>query len=171
MIKPSVRLKLDLDGFDEGSFLRYLNQAREQGVVFETFEGLGDTPANRRALYELNKTCSADIPGRGTFYDFDDYVAERIVRPADDPAGIIIALHEGRWVGMSASSYWPERDHVFAEMTGVVRDWRRKGLAFGLKVLALRYAKSKGASHVLTVHHAANEAPIALNRRLGFLDA
>ena len=39
---------------------------------------LGDTPEFRRALYELQKTCSADIPECGEFYTFDEYLAERI---------------------------------------------------------------------------------------------
>ncbi len=171
MTRPSVKLKLDLSTFDETVFLPLLEQALRDGVQFETLQSLGDTTPNRRALYELNKTCSADIPGRGTFYEFDAYVAERVTRPADDPAGIIVALHDGRWIGMAASSYWPDRGIVFAEMTGVVREWRRRGLAVALKILAIRYAKSKDVGHIYTVHHATNEAPIALNRRLGFVDA
>ena len=169
MAQPSVRLKLDLATYDEAPFIQYLDQAGDQGVVFHTLRGLGDTPANRGALYALNKECSLDIPGRGAFYDFDDYVNQRITRPADDPEGIILALHDGSWIGMAASSYWPDRNLVFAEMTGVVRPWRRRGLALALKVLALRYAMSKGVPYVFTVHHAENAAPIALNRRLGFV--
>jgi len=170
MANPSIRLKLDLRTYDEVPFAAHIERVAQKGIKFETLQSLGNTQANHRALYELNKACSADIPGRGAFYDFGRYVTERIERAADDPAGIIIALHDGKWVGMSASSFWPDQDLVFAEMTGVVRDWRRRGLATALKVLALRYALSKGVSRIFTIHHADNTAPIALNRRLGFVD-
>lgn len=165
-----VWLKLDLRAFDETPFVGWLDEAARQGVAFNTLAALGDTSANRRSLYELNKVCSADIPGRGSFYTFEEYADQRITRTVDDPNGIIIALQNQQWVGMSASSYWSERQVVFAEMTGVVRGWRRKGLALALKVLALRYARATGVPYVFTVHHADNYAPIALNRRLGFVD-
>jgi hypothetical protein len=40
--------------------------------------GIGDTAGSRR---ELNKACSADIPGRGEFYTFDDYSVNASTRP------------------------------------------------------------------------------------------
>jgi hypothetical protein len=48
---------------------------------------LGDTPEYRYALYELNKALSVDIPDRGQFYAYEEYLAERIDVPAFMPAG------------------------------------------------------------------------------------
>lgn len=52
-----------------------------------------------RALYELNKLCSADIPGRGAFYSYEEYIAGRINVPSYAAAGVILAVDEGTWVG------------------------------------------------------------------------
>jgi hypothetical protein len=54
-----VRLELDVTRFDEAEFESYLDRARSSGIEFTTMAALGDS----RALHELNKACSADIPG------------------------------------------------------------------------------------------------------------
>lgn len=59
-----LRLKPDPEAFDEAEFEPYLQRQRGAGLEFATMAELGDTPDHRRALYELNKTCSADIPDR-----------------------------------------------------------------------------------------------------------
>jgi hypothetical protein len=73
-----VRLELDLDGFDDGLFRGYLQRCQEAGLVFASLAEVGDTAEHRWALYELNKTCSADIRERGEFYTFEEYLAIRI---------------------------------------------------------------------------------------------
>lgn len=60
-----VRLQLDLKAFDDADFLPYLRRCQQPGIDFPTMADLGDTAECRRALYELNKTCAADIPRAG----------------------------------------------------------------------------------------------------------
>jgi hypothetical protein len=73
-----VRLRLDLDTFDDAQFAPYLQRCQQSGISFTTMAGIGDTAGSRR---ELNKACSADIPGRGEFYTFDDYSVNASTRP------------------------------------------------------------------------------------------
>jgi hypothetical protein len=61
-----LRLRLDLDKFDDAQFVAYQRRCQQSGINFTTIANLGDTSECRRALYELNKTCSADIPERGS---------------------------------------------------------------------------------------------------------
>jgi hypothetical protein len=65
MVIAWVRLQLDLDAFDDARFDRYLQSCRDSGIRFTTMAAVGDTAEHRRAPYDLNKTCSADIPERG----------------------------------------------------------------------------------------------------------
>ncbi|HEY7277232.1 MAG TPA: hypothetical protein VH594_14775, partial [Trebonia sp.] len=58
-IRRAVRLRLDLDAFDNARFLPYLLRCRQSGIDFTTMAGLGDTAGCRRSLYELDKTCFA----------------------------------------------------------------------------------------------------------------
>jgi len=115
-----LRLKLDLETFDDAAFEHCLQRCRDAGLEFTDMAELGDTAAHRRALYELNKTCSADIPQRGEFYTFDEYLAERIDIPSYDPRGVVLAIERTRWVGMSATSLLPAEGCAFSEMTGVL---------------------------------------------------
>jgi len=102
-------------------------------------EKLGDTTKNHRALYELNKECSADIPDRGEFYTVDEYLAERIEVESYDPRGIVIALDDGEWVGLAATSN--KRTFVFNEMTGVKASYRGRGISIAMKVFGFEFAR------------------------------
>ena len=170
MDRPSVKLKLDLKTFDETPFLPILEACLDAGLGFESLRTLGDTAEHRRRLYDLNKACSADIPGRGAFYSIEDYSKARFERDCYDPKGVLIALDRQAWVGLAVSSDWSAKGFVFNEMTGVVRDYRRRGAATAMKLLGLRYARSRGVDTVYTIHDAENDPAIRMNRRLGFVD-
>ncbi|MFD5897432.1 GNAT family N-acetyltransferase [Streptomyces sp. NPDC060366] len=164
-----VRLELDLDAFDDARFEPYLQRCRQAGIEFTTMAAVGDTAEHRRALYDLNKTCSADIPERGKFYTFDEYVAQRIETPTYDPEGVVLALDGGSWVGMATTSIHPE-GHAFSEMTGLMAGHRGRGISLAMKVLAIGFARSHGVHLLRTFHHPDNAAAIGMNRRLGFVN-
>ena len=63
---------------------------------------LGDTAGCRRALYELNKTCSADIPERGEFYTFHEYIDDRIEIPTTREVS-------SSQSATACGSVWPQR--------------------------------------------------------------
>lgn len=169
MVVEWVRLKLDLDAFNEARFAPYLRRCRQAGIEFTTMAALGDTAAHRHALYELNKTCSADIPERGEFYTFDEYLAQRIEIPTYDPQGVVLALDGASWIGMAAASLRPE-GHAFSEMTGVLASHRGRGIALAMKLLTIGYARSHGVHWLRAFHHPGNTSAIGMNRRLGFVD-
>jgi len=167
---PPVKLVLRLRDFSEEAWLGDLAVSERAGIRFRSFAELGDSEENRRRLYALNKECSADIPGRGPFYSFEEYRQQRLEVEQFLPDGVFLALKDDEWIGMAGISYRKGRDYAFHEMTGVVRSWRRRGVATSVKVLAIRFARSLGVDSIRTVHAAANQAAIAMNRRLGFVD-
>ncbi|WP_031099275.1 MULTISPECIES: GNAT family N-acetyltransferase [unclassified Streptomyces] len=164
-----VRLKLDLETFEDARFEPYLRRCRQAGVEFTTMAAVGDTAQHRRALYELNKTCSADIPGRGAFYTFDEYLRQRVDTPTYDPQGVVLALDGATWIGMAATTIRPE-GHAFSEMTGVLAGYRGRGISLAMKLLTVGYARSAGVRWLRTLHHPGNASAIGMNRRLGFVD-
>ncbi|GAA3233523.1 GNAT family N-acetyltransferase [Dactylosporangium siamense] len=165
-----VRLELDVERFDDAEFSPYLRRAEASGTRFATLAELGDTPPHLRALYELNKTCSADIPDRGSFYSYDEYVAQRVDVPSFNPGGVVLAIRDGTWIGMSATSLHPEQGYAFSEMTGVLAPHRGQGLSLALKLLAIRFVRASGYRRLVAFHHPRNASAIAMNRRLGFTD-
>jgi RimJ/RimL family protein N-acetyltransferase len=168
---PRVRLELVLASFDERPFASTIQQCEERGVRFETMASLGDTASARRSLYELNRACSADIPGRGPFFTYEEYLADRIDHARYCAAGTMVALEGDAWIGMAGLSDWRSRGFMFNEMTGVRADRRGRGIALALKVLGIRFARTTGARRLYTFHDARNVAAIALNRRLGYVDS
>jgi GNAT superfamily N-acetyltransferase len=155
-IRRAVRLQLDLHAFDDAQFLPYLLRCQQSGIDFTTMASLGDTAECKRALYELNKTCSADIPDRGEFYTFPEYLQQRLEPPGYDPRGVILALSEGKWVGMAATSLRPEENCAVSEMTGVLPGFRGRGISLAMKLLAIDYARSNGMRWLNSLHHPAN---------------
>lgn len=170
MERPNVKLKLDLAGFSEAPFVSVLERCGSEGIGFETMHSLGDTARNRRKLYELNKTCSRDIPARGAFYSYDEYSRVRFERSCYDPRGVVLALDGDAWIGMAASADWSDKGFVFNDMTGLLRDYRGRGIATAMKLHGIRYAVSRGVDTIYTIHDAENENAIQMNRRLGFVD-
>lgn len=166
-----VRLELDVPGFRAEDFEAVVQRCRDAGFVITTLAALGDSPHNRRAPYELNRLCSADISARGPFYTFDEDVQERVDVPSFDPAGLVVALRERAWVGMSATSDHRGAGYMFNEMTGVIAEHRRTGLAVAMKVAGVAWARSCEVETIRSVHHAGNDRVIAMNRRLGYRDA
>ncbi|MGX1668102.1 GNAT family N-acetyltransferase [Streptomyces sp. NPDC055400] len=164
-----VRLELDVAAFDAQQLEKYVTRCRVEGIRLTTLAELGDTPEHRRALYELNKECSADIPERGEFYCFDEYAERRFAVASYDPRGVVIALDGEAWIGMAATSN--HGDFVFNEMTGVRAGHRGRGISIAMKTFGMGFAKECGASKVQTFLHPANASAIAMNRRMGFVDA
>ncbi|MDG4861099.1 GNAT family N-acetyltransferase [Streptomyces sp. T-3] len=164
-----VRLTLDLNAFDEAPFAARLRDSEQAGIEFTTLAALGDGAEHRWALYELNRTCAADIPERGAFYTYEEYLAQRIETPTFDPEGVVLALDSGTWVGMATTSIRPD-GFAFSEMTGVLAGHRGRGISLAMKLLAIRFARARGMSRLRTMHHPLNASAIAMNRRLGFVD-
>ena len=165
-----VRLQLDLSAFEDAPFRPLLRSCQANGIAFTTMGELGDTAEHRRALYKLNKTCAADIPERGEFHTFEEYVDQRIETSRYDPHGVVLALSDGDWVGMAATSLHAAEGFAFSEMTGVLASHRGRNIALAMKLLAIEFARSRDLRWLRTFQHPANAAAIGMNRRLGFTD-
>ena len=166
-----TRLELDVSSFAPARFTKEVDRVVDQGIVLTSLQQLGNTTANQHRLYKLNAQCSADIPGRGEFHSWAEYQRLRIDTPSFDPAGVTIALDGKEWVGLSGLSHRHNVAYGFAEMTGTVRSHRRRGIAIAMKLRGIALARSLELLTIRTVHHPENAAMIALNRRLGFVDA
>ena len=53
--------------------------------------------------------------------------------------------------------------------TGVLGDFRRRGIARALKMMVTRYAANNGVERVHTDNRADNAGMLAINRELGFV--
>ena len=162
------RSTLDLQRFDATPFQSAINDARTQGIAFTTLAALGDTTTTRRRVYELNKVTAADIPGRGPFFSFEEYEQHRFGHAGYCAEGVILAIDDVQWVGLTQLSIHPENHFAFNEMTGVIREYRGKHIAQALKLLAISYAQAQQMPMLRTFNDSANMAIIAMNRKFGY---
>jgi len=162
------RSTLDLQAFDAAPFQSALHDARARGIAFTTLAKLGDTSTTRRHVYELNKVTAADIPGRGPFFSFDEYAQRRFGHAGYRAAGVILAVNDAQWVGLTQVSVHSKGNFAFNEMTGVIRAYRGQHIAQALKLLAISYAQAQQMPILRTFNDSANLPILAINRKLGY---
>ena len=161
---------LDLERFDESPYLRTLARVAEQGIRIHSLADFGDTLAARRKLYEVNAITDEDVPGWTgpglSFEEFNEWVYEA---GWYRPDGQLLAAHGDRWVGISAVRLFPDKHQAFNVHTGVIRTYRRRGIALALKLAAIRYARNQCARSFSTHNDSTNGPMLALNRKLGYV--
>ncbi len=62
----------------------------------------------------------------------------------------------------------PANGNAHNDMTGVRREYRGRGIALALKLLAIRFARSVGAQEITTSNDSLNAPMLAVNRKLGY---
>ncbi|MFN8475265.1 MAG: GNAT family N-acetyltransferase [Anaerolineae bacterium] len=161
---------LDLTTFDETPFVAALDCASAQGIRFFSLADMPEvTEAEERKLYEINRAAALDNPGNeGAFPPFEQfckYVFQAAWYRAD---GQLLAADGDRWVGLAAVAFYPDQDYAYNAFTGVARDYRGRGLAQALKLLAIRRAITDGAHYIRTDNDSRNGPMLAVNRKLGY---
>ena len=160
---------LDLADFDERPYHDLLSRLEVQGFRFFSLADAGLTDENKHRLYEVNRSASLDGPGStGTFpdfYAFSKNVFEASWFRADTQ---LLASQTDRWVGLAAIGIYPADLHAYNAFTGVLREYRGRGLAQALKLQTILLAKREGMRYIRT-HNDSNNAPmLAINRKLGY---
>lgn len=162
---PSV---LDLAEFVDGPFVKYLTTAKLNGIRFFSLAQLGDTAENRRKFYELHRLCAVDIPHKTHFPDYEDYHNGRFEAADYKPEGYLVALAGEQWVGLTIVEFRGEEPRAYNAMTGVIRPFRRRGLAQALKLVAVRCARQFEMDELVTINDSDNEPMLAINRKMGY---
>ena len=80
-----VKLELLPGAFNASLFEGVVEAVKESGIMLTTLAQLGNTVAQQRHMFELNRVCAADIPERGEFHTWDQYVERRIEVPRLTP--------------------------------------------------------------------------------------
>jgi RimJ/RimL family protein N-acetyltransferase len=160
---------LNVPDFDERRFAGLIEAVAATGIRFLSFAELGDTPETRAKLYAINRATSLDIPGSdGTFPSFELSSNWLFPAPWFRAEGQLLALDGDDYVGYCSVGYFQDTNTMYNFMTGVDRAYRGRKIAFALKLLAIRFAKSYGADTIRTNNDSQNEAMLAINRKLGY---
>jgi len=168
-----IESRLQLAAVDPAAVARAIDAHTDtflaSGVRIATYRQLqlarADAP---RRLYDLDAALWVDVPFglSGSVPTFEQYQVMELADPDFLPAATFVALDGDRWIGLGSLMSGP--GFLMNSMTGVVREWRGRGLARWLKLHTLRYALERGAPEIRTFNDAVNDAILALNRSFGF---
>jgi GNAT superfamily N-acetyltransferase len=122
------------------------------------------------SLFPLYASTHADIPSRSprppvAEGDFRREVSESQLIDLDASR---LVLEDGEPVAFTLVLVNREQRRAGAQMTGVRRDRRGRGLAYAVKLASLRKVREAGFETMLTANDLENAPMLAVNRRLGF---
>jgi GNAT superfamily N-acetyltransferase len=160
---------LDLTTFDEAPFVGVIDKLVGEGIRFTSLAEEGDDESHRRKYHELDEKVSQDIPGYDFHsMDFTEYCLRCFHADIYRPGGRLVAADGDQWIGFATVNTVAANGNAHNEMTGVRREYRGRGIALALKLLAIRFARSIGAQEITTSNDSLNAPMLAVNRKLGY---
>ena len=121
------------------------------------------------AAWDLHSACRLDHTalGRATPRPFADWMTDNVDGPNAAPEAYFIALDGARLVGCTSVTR-EDDDTVRIALTGVLRGYRRRGIARALKLGLHAWARTAGVREIHTTVTSVNPAMLALNDALGY---
>jgi GNAT superfamily N-acetyltransferase len=160
----NTRLVLDLAGLEapEG--------APPAGIEIVTW---AERPELARGIYTVACEAYADVPDAEddeAMPSFEEWLSIDMQGASDRPEATFVALAGSEVVGYAKLHLSPALPDVGShDMTGVLRAWRRRGIAGALKRAEIAWAKQNGFTKLRTAPEERNEASRQLNERYGYL--
>ncbi len=160
---------LDLSGFDAAKFQEDFDRVKQADIgIITVWNGQVDPylPGLHRVLVESFR----DVPFRSP--QTPDISLETWTRELKESSArkiFAIAIHDGQAVGFS-DIWMPQMQGQSASLdyTGVLREFRGKGVAFAVKVASAAEAAKAGATLIRTNNDPDNPAILKLNQKMGF---
>jgi GNAT superfamily N-acetyltransferase len=172
-----VDMRLDLTRFNEAELpelmATHLDKLARNGVeIYSVAELLhhyseGDLA---RQVYELDMSVSADVPSTSPFEGIEYELWERDIwkRETFSCEGTMLAVCDDQLVGLTIIVFDRAGYLLQHGLTGVHKDYRRRGIALGLKLKAIRYAQQTPYRILQTLNEEHNLGILKINQLLGF---
>lgn len=175
----SLRSALQVDGFDSAAYQTLVASFAGRHIgLYPLTELQSRDPNWKENLYELRMAIMPDVPSvepssRITMAEFENMI---FGDPAFRPEAWFIAINEqqvseggiGPYIGQS--NLWvndPTYRQLDTGLTGVLRSYRRLGLATALKALTIEFAKQHNCPVIVTSNEE-NNPMYQINHQLGF---
>jgi len=127
-----------------------------------------ERPDLERQMYQVDREASSDIPGLASTLEstFEEWRIFAIERPSRDLDLTVLALADGRVVGVAYLENYGDR--CFHNLTGVVREWRGRGVASAMKRAQIAGAYARGVKRLVTESQHENLPMRRLHEKIGY---
>ncbi|GHF95269.1 N-acetyltransferase [Deinococcus piscis] len=162
---------------DLHAFGPLLERVAAGGIALKSLAELVGDPERNRWLYELDWILFQDVPMGLTLTrrTFEQWVREELDDPTLRPELSFVAIDPGRsdpltgpYIGYSTIGWNPAGGYAYIGITGVLREYRGRGIAKALKVAAMRSLAAAGGGEIKTFNDSPNKAMLRMNEALGF---
>lgn len=160
---------LDLTAWDGSRFAADLDRVRAGGLRLELYT-LDYPEPILRGMWNVEKRTAPDVPDWEPEITFPPYEAFRKEFLEYTGPRCVAAALDGDTVAGFTSLYLPRTAGKGAGTgyTGVLREYRGRGVALAVKVLTMDYAASLGVPRARTHNDFENPSMLAVNRRMGY---
>ena len=157
--------------FDRAAHAEAEARVAEQGIRIYPLAELMNTPGWEEKLYEMDCAVISDMPMTDVYTkpEFSDWKKSTLESPGFWPQGYFVALDGDKYVG--ESTLWTQKSgpDLYVGATGVLPEYRRRGIALALKVHACQAAKDRGTPELKTWNASTNVGMLSINQKLGFV--
>jgi RNA polymerase sigma factor (sigma-70 family) len=166
-------LRLDVTRFDVSSVRPVVKKLKECGITISTLaQERSRDPRCIEKLYELTSALQADDPARVPFAlpAYNQREARLwLDMPYVLPDAYFIVKYEDRYIGVGGVNLFEALPGGLTQsFTGVLRDFRRKGIGTALTSLAIEYAAQRDYKIIQSFNRPIQSSIVALNKKLGF---
>jgi GNAT superfamily N-acetyltransferase len=166
-----VRMSLPLADFDPGKFTDRAQAVQDGGVRIFTLADVPNTQETRLKVYDLYNSTLKGMPfWNGEILPNKEFERDFFNPTTYNPNFCFIADIGGEWVGLTSLQGRGEQG-LHHTMTGVVPSYRRRGIAYALKITAATEAKKRGFAELTAGTHEVNAEMRNLNETLGFKES
>lgn len=162
--------RLDVARFNAMPFAEAEKRVTDAGIVIKSVAELVDDPDRDHKLYELDWAVTLDMPSPDVLTKpaYEVFRTNAFDNPNYLPSGWFVALDGDKYVGESQLWKGQGEADLYTGATGVLREYRRKGIALALKLRAVAYAQSVSCPRVKTWNCTTNRAMLSINEALGY---
>ena len=175
VVQKNREYSCDINNINIDSYLDLIDKLEKEGISFlDSKDSISNNANHYQKLEKLEWNIDQDIPIPNglnhTRRSFERYMKDKIFFEEKHYGTEIIAIKNNQYIGMTSLIIYHKSEPLKAwtQTLGVLKKFRRKGIATALKIKAIQNLMYKGIKEVRTDNEL-NNPMYKINESLGFL--